>query len=145
MWQSIMNFVSGIFEPAAKLVDEVHTSEEERLKLKNALIELQNEVTKKQIDLVSKQMDLERQLLDAKSSIITEEAKSGSWITRSWRPITMLTFVGLVVLHALEVITLEGQFSHDFMRLVQIGLGGYVVGRSAEKAIPSIAKSLQNK
>lgn len=145
MWQSIMNFVSGVFKPAAKLVDDVHTSEEERLTLKNALVDLQNEVTKKQIELVSKQMDLERQLLDARSSIITQEAKSSSWITRSWRPITMLIFVGLVVLQALGVITLEEKFAHDFMVLVQIGLGGYVVGRSAEKAIPSIAKSLRSK
>ncbi len=142
MWETITTFISGIFKPAADLIDNVHTSEEERLSLKNALVELQSEVTKKQIELVSKQMDLERQLLDSKSNIIMAEAKSESWITRSWRPITMLTFLVLVVLNSLGLITLEEQFSHDFMMLVQIGLGGYVVGRSAEKAIPSIVKSL---
>lgn len=145
MWQSIMNFVSGVFEPAADLIDNVHTSEEEKLKLKNMLVELQNEVTKKQIDLVSKQMDLEQKLLDAQSSIVQGEAKSSSWITTSWRPITMLTFLVLVVLNSLGFITLEEKFAHEFMVLVQIGLGGYVVGRSAEKAIPSIAKSLSTK
>ena len=145
MWESITSFISNIFKPAADLIDNVHTSEEERLTLKNALVELQSEVTKKQIELVSKQMDLERQLLDSKSNIIMSEAKSESWITRSWRPITMLTFLILVVLNSLGLITLEEQFSHDFMMLVQIGLGGYVVGRSAEKAIPSIVKSLGSK
>ena len=145
MWESITSFSSNIFKPAADLIDNVHTSEEERLTLKSALVELQSEVTKKQIELVSKQMDLERQLLDSKSNIIMSEAKSESWITRSWRPITMLTFLILVVLNSLGLITLEEQFSHDFMMLVQIGLGGYVVGRSAEKAIPSIVKSLGSK
>ncbi|MBV1922322.1 MAG: holin family protein [Pseudomonadales bacterium] len=144
MWETITSFISNIFKPAADLIDNVHTSEEERLTLKNALVELQSEVTKKQIELVSKQMDLERRLLDSKSNIIMSEANSESWITRSWRPITMLTFLILVVLNSLGLITLEEQFSHDFMTLVQIGLGGYVVGRSAEKAIPSIVKSLGN-
>ncbi len=145
MWQSIMNFVSGVMKPAAELVDNVSTTEEERLELKNVLVDLQNEVTKKQIELVSKQMDLERQLIDAKSSIITEEAKSGSWVTRSWCPLTMLIFVAIIVLQALGVVRLEEEFSHDFMVLVQLGLGGYVAGRSAEKAIPSIANALKKK
>jgi len=145
MWQSIMNFATAVMKPAADLVDNVSTTEEERLELRNALVGLQNEVTKKQIELVSKQMDLERQLVDAKASIITAETKSGSWVTRSWRPVTMLTFVAIIVLQALGLITLGEEFSHDFMVLVQLGLGGYVAGRSAEKAIPSIAGVLKNK
>jgi len=140
-----MNFVSGTFKPAAELVDNVSTTEEERLELKNSLIGLQNEVTKKQIELVSKQMDLEHQLVSAKSEIITAEAKSKSWRTRNWRPLTMLTFVALIVLRALGLIELSESFSHDFMNLVQLGLGGYVVGRSAEKAVPFITKSLQSR
>ncbi|MCJ8349070.1 3TM-type holin [Moritella sp.] len=145
MWQSIMDFVSRTFKPAADLIDNIHTSEEEKLKLKNVLVELQNEVTKKHIELVSKQMDLERTLLDAQSSIIQKEASSGSWITRSWRPITMLCFLAIVILNALGIITLEEKFAHDFMQLVEIGLGGYVIGRSAEKVIPSITKALGSK
>ena len=73
------------------------------------------------------------------------EAKSESWIARNWRPITMLTFVGIVVLNSLGIITLETNFAEDFMLLVQIGLGGYVVGRSAEKAAPAIAKAIGKK
>lgn len=63
MFQSIMNFASGIFKPAAELVDNVSTTDEERLELKNVLTGLENEVTKKQI--------------------ISDEAKSQSWIARS--------------------------------------------------------------
>lgn len=145
MWKSAMDFVSGIFKPAADLIDNVHTSEEERLELKNVLVKLQNEVTTKQIDLLSKQMDLEKQLLEAQTSILTTESKSESWIARSWRPITMLTFLVIIVLHSLNAIELKPDFAEQFMTLVQIGLGGYVVGRSAEKAAPAIAKAVGKK
>lgn len=145
MWKDIIDFVSGIFKPASDLIDQVHTSEEEKLKLRNTLVELQNEVTTRQLELIGKQMDLEQQILEAKTSMMTAEAQSDSWLARSWRPITMLTFLSLIVLYALGLITLEARFAEDFMLLVQIGLGGYVVGRSAEKALPSLARSLANR
>ncbi len=75
------------------------------------------------------------QVLDAQTQIIVAEAQGGSWLKQSWRPLTMLTFVALVAAHWLgftpdnisekEVIAL--------LDIVKIGLGGYVVGRSAEK------------
>ncbi len=90
-------------------------------------------------------MDLEKQLLEAQSSIINTESKSESWIARSWRPITMLTFLVIIVCHSLGVITLQKEFADSFMTLVQIGLGGYVIGRSAEKAAPAVAKAIGKK
>ena len=96
MFAQAMEFVSGIFEPATKLIDDVHTSTEEKLQLKNALVSMQNEVSKGHIGLLSKQMDLEKQLLEAQSSVITAEAKSESIIAKNWRPVTMLTFVGII-------------------------------------------------
>ena len=145
MWKAAMDIVAGIFKPAADLIDNIHTSEEEKLELRNVLVKLQNEVTTKQIDLLSKQMDLEKQLLEAQSSIINTESKSESWIARSWRPITMLTFLVIIVCHSLGVITLQKEFADSFMTLVQIGLGGYVIGRSAEKAVPAVAKAIGKK
>jgi len=145
MWKLAMDFVSSVFKPAAELIDNIQTSEEEKLKLKNVLVKLQNDVTTKQIDLLSKQMDLEKQLLDAQAGIINTEAKSESWIARSWRPITMLTFLVIIVLHSLSVITLKPDFANQFMTLVQIGLGGYVVGRSAEKLAPKVTEAIRKK
>ena len=145
MWKTVMDFIGGIFQPATDLIDNVHTSEEEKLELRNVLVKLQNEVTTKQIELLSKQMDLEKQLLQAQSSIIAAESKSEAWISRSWRPITMLTFLVIIVLHSLALIQLQEQFADEFMLLVQIGLGGYVVGRSAEKAAPAVAAAIGKK
>ncbi len=39
----IAEFVSGIFKPAADLIDNLHTSEEEKLKAKAGLVALENE------------------------------------------------------------------------------------------------------
>src|SRR4051812_20702952 len=36
-------------------------------------------------------------LAKAAASIVEAEAKSEGWLTKSWRPITMLTFVALIV------------------------------------------------
>ena len=57
----------------------------------------------------------------------------------------MLTFLVIIVCHSLGWITLEEEFAGKFMTLVQIGLGGYVIGRSAEKAAPAIAKAIGKK
>jgi hypothetical protein len=143
MWKAAMDFIASIFKPAADLIDKVHTSEEEKLKLQNTLVKLRNEVTNKQINLLSKQMDLEKQLINEQSKLIATEAKSSSWITRSWRPITMLTFLIIIVCHAIGVITLDEKYAESFMSLVKIGLGGYVIGRSAEKAVPAVVKAMK--
>ena len=87
---NIINLISGIFEPAAKLIDSVHTSTEEKLAIKNKLVTIQNEMTAKIIDY-------ETRLLESQTSIINSEAQGESWMQRNWRPITMLTFLVLVV------------------------------------------------
>lgn len=143
MWKIVLDFISGIFKPATELIDELHTSEEEKLKLRNSLVKLQNEVTMKQLELLGKQMDVERELLDVRSKAIIAEAAGSSWLQRNWRPMTMVVFVVLIVLGVFDY--LPSELPKEFMSLVKIGLGGYVIGRSVEKAGPSIAKSLKSK
>ena len=73
--------------------------------------------------------------INARSTIIQAEATGQSWLQRNWRPITMLVFVGLVVARWLGF-SAQG-ISHEvelkLLSIIQVGLGGYVVGRSAEK------------
>lgn len=131
---SILNFIGGIFEPAAKLIDDLHTSEEERLQVKQALFVAQ-------ADLFNKAVDYEKSLVEAKAKIITAEAQGASWMQRSWRPVTMLTFLALVVLDALGI--LPNRLAPEAWTLLQLGLGGYVVGRSAEKMMPKVAEVMR--
>jgi hypothetical protein len=99
--------------------------------------------------------DLQTQLLQsntaelqAAAKIIEAEAKAG-WFSASWRPLLMYVLIFILVwnyilgpvikffFHAAITIDLPG----DVWTLLQIGLGGYVVGRSAE----SVARTMANK
>ncbi len=40
---NIFNFISNIFKPAVDLVDELHTSDEEKLKLQSTLKKVEND------------------------------------------------------------------------------------------------------
>jgi hypothetical protein len=123
---NILSFIGEIFKPAADLIDNLHTSSEEKLTLKNQMAIIQN-------DMHSKIIDYETKLLASKTSIITAEANGQSWMQRNWRPITMLTFLGLVVCDSFG--WLANPLAAEAWTLLQIGLGGYVAGRSAEKVI----------
>jgi hypothetical protein len=125
------SLVGSIFKPAAELIDNLHTSDHEKLQIKQAMFELQ-------IEAFNKAEEYETKLLDAKKTIITAEAQSQSWIARNWRPITMLTFLFLVVLDSLGL--LPFRLASEAWTLLQIGLGGYVVGRSAEKVTNVISQ-----
>lgn len=83
--------------------------------------------------------------LTARASIVQAEASSGSWLASSWRPITMLTFTALIVARwfgwAAPNLSVD-----EYLKLwdiVELGLGGYVVGRSVEKVVPAIAGALK--
>ena len=86
--------------------------------------------------------------LKAAASIIEAEAKS-NWYVAGWRPTLMYVLIFILVWNYIlgpicklfigTVITFE--LPGDVWTLLQIGLGGYVVGRSGE----SIAKTLVKK
>lgn len=124
MLLEIFSFVKDIFTPAKDLIDNVHTSDEERMQLNNALAKIENDTTLKIIDYEAK-------LLTSQTEIIKAEANSASWIARNWRPITMLAFLLLVVLDSFG--WLPSPLAKEAWTMLQIGLGGYVVGRSGEK------------
>lgn len=128
---SILGFIADIFKPAATLIDDLHTSDEEKMKIEQMMFKMEQEMT-------LKMMEYEAQLLTAKTDIIKSEANSASWIARNWRPITMLTFLILVVLDSFK--WLPSPLASEAWAMLQIGLGGYVVGRSGEK----IAKVIKN-
>ena len=126
---SFLSFLSAAITPVTNLIDELHTSDEEKGTLQLEFQKVTNEITGKVIAL-------ESQLLESKTSIIVAEAKSQSWAARNWRPITMLTFLVLVVLDSFGV--LASPLAPEAWTLLQIGLGGYVTGRSIEKIAPAL-------
>ena len=86
--------------------------------------------------------------LKAAAAIVEAEAKS-NWFVSSWRPLLMYVLIFILVWNYIfgtilkifsgTVITFE--LPGDVWTLLNIGLGGYVVGRSGE----SIARTLASK
>lgn len=136
----ILTFLSSVIDPVAKLIDNVHTSEEEKLQIKSEMFKLQTAVTSQVIEYESK-------LMEAQSKIVLAEATGESWLQRNWRPLMMVWFATLLGLYwfgytppNLTQETLDNLFS-----LMQLGIGGYIVGRSGEKIIPKVVEALGNK
>lgn len=130
----IAQVAAGLLKPIVELIDELHTSDEEKAQLRLGLAAAQ-------IEFAGRVLDYEARMVDAQASIIRAEATGASWIQRSWRPVTMLTFLGLVVADAFGLLAFR--LAPEAWTLLQIGLGGYVVGRSAEKVAPVVADALK--
>ena len=81
----------------------------------------------------------------AQADIVKTEAASSNWLAASWRPITMLVFVGLIVARwfGWAAPNLSEAEYLKLWSIVEFGLGGYVVGRSIEKIAPDIARALK--
>lgn len=127
----VLDFLSGVVKPITDLIDNLTTTDEERGKLKNEMTKIENE-------FLGKALEYEAKLLDSRSRIVGAEAKGQSWLQRNWRPITMLTFLILVVCDSFG--WLAFRLSNEAWTLLQIGLGGYVVGRTGEKIVEKIRK-----
>lgn len=121
MWPAIVSAVSTLL---SKVFDVVDKSIEDKDKAAELKASLQNTIIGSHLEE-----------LKAASSIIVAEAQGESWLQRSWRPITMLTFVSLIVARWLGLAApgITETLEMKLMSIVEIGLGGYVIGRSLEK------------
>jgi hypothetical protein len=129
-----LGFLSSLIKPVTEMVDNLHTSDEERLEAKAVLLQLQT-------GLMSQTLAYEQKLAESQASIIVAEATSSSWLTTTWRPITMLTFVALIVWSQFTGM----EIPPDLWFVVKLGLGGYLGGRSVEKSVGAITQSMKQK
>lgn len=137
----IFGLIGRIVEPITKMIDNVVTSDEERLQLHNQLVQLQ-------LTWQQQLLDYETKLAEQKAKIVQAEAEGQSWLQRNWRPITMMVFVVIVAwnyiiapLAGLEMLPMPDQL----WDLLQIGIGGYIAGRSIEKVAPMLADAFSKR
>jgi hypothetical protein len=103
---------------------------------KTKLAEFENSIHTEVLSIV--QTEIERA-----SDVIIAEAKGESFLQRNWRPILMLSFTAIIVNNYILAPYLDAVFGSgiqltippDMWNLLKIGVGGYIVGRSAEKGI----------
>jgi hypothetical protein len=135
----IKEMITGLFEPARKLISEFVVDKDKRAELEAA-------IAMAQLGFRKSYIALEEQLIKAKAAIIVAEAQSESWLTSNWRPLTMITFVMLIVARWLGLTEdVSEELELELLGLVKIGLGGYVIGRSAEKIAPGLMNFFGNK
>ena len=134
----IWSFLANLILPVTKLSDEVHTSEEEKLLIKGEMFKLQQAITDKVISY-------ETQLMDNQAKVILAEAQGESWLQRNWRPIMMIWFAALLGMYwfGFTPENLTQDTINQLFLLMQIGIGGYIVGRSGEKIIPQVVEALK--
>jgi len=129
----IVGIVGDVFGKLIGSLDGLFTSDDERLQAKTQIMMVQTQV-------MGHVLDYEKSMLEAQSQIILAEAKGESWLQRMWRPITMLVFVAIVVAKwfGLTDSNIPDNLEMKLMSIIQLGIGGYIVGRSGEKIIKSI-------
>ena len=120
VWSAILGpVIAGIFS----VIDKAVENKDQAAEIKARLQEM----------VLTGQM---REIEEAAANI-RAEATGDSWLQRSWRPLTMLTFVSLIVAKWLGF-TAPGMTEAvelALFEIIKIGLGGYVIGRSVEKGI----------
>lgn len=127
----VMDPITAVLGIGGKLIDRLWPDPEQRAQAQLALMELaqKGELTE----------------LIERASIVKAEAQSDHWLAATWRPVLMLTFGALIVARwfgwAAPNLT-EAEYL-KLWDIVELGLGGYVIGRSAEKIVPSIATALK--
>lgn len=140
-----MNLLGMLLPGLFRVIEEIVPDEDKRNELK--------------VGIQMAMLDQQSRLFEAQAQIITAEAKSKSWLTSSWRPITMLTFLGIIVWRTFAgpltaaifglpvevlVLPMDPEIERGMYTLMTVGLGGYVAGRSIEKASENIFSHRQN-
>ncbi|MEM0939352.1 MAG: 3TM-type holin [Bacteroidota bacterium] len=136
-----MKFLSKIFSGGAndildkgsKIIDNLTTSDHEKSMAKNELT-----------DIVMTSL---ANIQNAQKEIIVTES-SGNWLQRSWRPIVMLSFAFIVVYSFFiqpaffpQSVAIKEALPEQFWQLLELGIGGYVIGRSVEKVATTVTKN----
>lgn len=91
-------------------------------------------------------------LEDIRGKIVMAESSSEHWLVATWRPLLMLVIVAIIAMNYLffPLITIvtgvpyELTLPTELWNLLQIGVGGYIVGRSGEKMVNKWNSNKQN-
>lgn len=126
--------VGGLVEAVFKGVDSISTTEEEKLAFKSDILKAQQ---KFELDMATIAANVEAE----RAKVVVAEAQGESFLQRSWRPITMLTFVAIIANNYIiaPYVSAFGGFvptleiPQGMWALLNVGIGGYIASRGVEK------------
>lgn len=104
------------------------------------------EADKRRAELQAMIINGDMKELEIIASVIKEESKSEHFLVAAWRPITMLVFVFIIannyIIYPYLSLFMDGapklDLPPDMWDLLKIGIGGYTVGRTVEKAVKNL-------
>lgn len=133
--------IGEVVKPITDLIDELHTSKEEKAQLQLAV----NQLT---VQLAEKMIGFETTLATKRAEIIVAEATGHSWLQRNWRPVAALTIVAVIPLNYTLPLFTQALYAllgwgasplavrdlpAGMWALATTLLGGYVASRGVEK------------
>lgn len=125
--------LDGVLKSVTKIADKFIADKDTKIALQHALKEAL--------------LTHEQKLIETQASIIITEAK-GSWMQRNWRPSLMMVIVAIIannflvtpILIAFGLPIVVMPLPEYLYTTMNIGLGGYIVGRSGEKIMQTYKK-----
>ena len=123
------------------IIGRFKASDSEKAEARGLLMKLQDEAAGKWIELES------TRIKEAAANVRADAASKGA-LARAWRPVTMLVFVSLISLYWMGWADYEHLTEAQVLALLDIvkfGLGGFVLSRSAEKIVPSLAEAIRQR
>lgn len=133
MFAALLPILGGIFGQITKSIFPDPADELKRMELQQQL----------QLALLQQSAAIEA----ASADIVKTEAASSHWLAANWRPMLMVFFAALIGARWFGW-SAQGISETEYLKLwdiVQLGLGGYVIGRSAEKTLPGVVAALKGK
>ena len=128
--KAIAEIIGNIISEVGTTADKFITTGDEKSQFKQQLS-----------DIVLK---YSTQLANIQADVLKGEV-AGNWLQRSWRPIIMLAF-GFIIFYRYFLSQVFGlpaiEMPNDFWSLLEIGMGGYVIGRSVEKISDRVTKNI---
>lgn len=116
-----MKIVSNVMKEVGRVIETLSLSAREKQQLQCSITEVL--------------LRWETESQGRQERVLSAEA-GGNWLQRSWRPLVMLVFAAVVLIGSFVPLPMLDDGSR-FWDLLEIGLGGYILGRGVE-AIPTI-------
>lgn len=141
----IFDFLTGgankVIDSVGKIIDNVSTTDEEKLKLKT---EIQNRINEFTLEILEKQNNYEHELTER----LKADTGSDSWLAKNIRP---LTLIFILVMYSIFSIGSGRNFEVNPSYVELLGQWGMLImsfyfgGRSIEKIIQTIQKKNNEK